>query len=95
MSSHEVVRVIRDIHRRRMFEVFDRDRRAFLGAYDLTEAEREALLTNDYKALYDAGAHPMSVLFFSQVNRVPMPEYLKIIGATADRVSEFGQLNRA
>ncbi|GAA5190401.1 hypothetical protein GCM10023322_45450 [Rugosimonospora acidiphila] len=94
MSTHEVVRAIRDIQRRRMFDVFDADRPSFLTRYRLTDAEQHALLTNDYRALYDAGVHPMSVLFFSQVNGVPMPEYLRIIGAAAHRVAEFGRLGR-
>lgn len=92
MSGHEVVRAIRDIQRKRLFDVFDRDRPAFLANYDLTEAERAAFLQNDYKAMYDAGCHPMAVLFFSQANKVPMAEYLRVIGASADRVEEFSKL---
>lgn len=92
MSTHEVVRVVRDLQRGQKFAVFDEDRPAFLTGYDLTDAERTALLDNDYRALYDAGCHPMSVLFFSQVNKLPMPEYLRIIGAADGRVSEFADL---
>ena len=94
MATHEVVRLIRDLHRRQRFAEFDRDRAAFMADYDLTGDEVRGLQANDYKALYDMGCHPMSVLFFSQLNRVPMPEYLRTIGATPERVSEFGQLNR-
>jgi hypothetical protein len=92
MSSHEVVRAIRDIRRNGLFEVFDRDRPAFLAAYELTGVEQKAFLDNDYRAMYDAGCHPMAVLFFSQANGMPMPEYLAAIGAPKERVAEFGKL---
>lgn len=95
MSTHEVVRVVRDLQRGKKFDEFDRDRRAFLAGYDLTDAERTALVDNDYRALYDAGCHPMSVLFFSQVNKLPMPEYLRIIGAAEHRVTEFAGLPKS
>lgn len=92
MSSHEVVRVIRDIQRQRLFDVFDQDRAAFLARYNLTEDEQAAFLENDYKALYDLGCHPMAVLFFSQANKVPMAQYLRAIGAPPERVREFEKL---
>jgi hypothetical protein len=52
-------------------------------------AARRLLAERDYRALIDAGVHPMATLFFSQVNQLPMPLYLEQIGASAERVQEF------
>lgn len=89
MSSHEVVRAIRDLHRWESFAEFDEDRPGFLEKYKLTKAERAALLSNDVKALYEMGVHPMAVLFFGQDNHIAMPEYLARIGASEERVAQL------
>ena len=59
MSRYQVDKVFREV-------VLDpekcgsflQDRRAFLEGRDLTEAERRALVEQDYGALYAMGAHP-------------------------------------
>lgn len=89
MATHEVVRLVRDLHRAGRFEDFDADRQRFMDAYDLTAEERAALATNDVAALYDMGVHPMAVLFFSQDNHMPMPDYLSAIGADQSRVDQL------
>lgn len=95
MATHEVVRLVRDLHRAGRFAAFDADRHGFMDAYDLTPQERAALVGNDVATLYTMGVHPMAVLFFSQDNHMPMPDYLAAIGADADRVDQlrglFGQ----
>jgi len=89
MSTHEVVRLMRDLHRKGLFDEFDADRPAFLSRYQFTDDERSALVSNDLGALYAMGVHPMAVLFFSQDNHVTMPEYLSAIGANQERVDQL------
>lgn len=95
MATHEVVRLVRDLHRAGRFDAFDADRQGFMDGYDLTAEERAALAANDVAALYAMGVHPMAVLFFSQDNHMPMPDYLSAIGAEQSRVDQlrglFGQ----
>jgi hypothetical protein len=92
MAAHEVVRLIRDLHRANRFAAFDADRQGFMDAYDLTAEERAALAGNDVAALYAMGVHPMAVLFFSQDNHMPMPDYLSAIGAAQSTVDELRRL---
>lgn len=89
MATHEVVRLVRDLHRAGRFAAFDADRPGFMDAYDLTPEERAALAGNDIAALYAMGVHPMAVLFFSQDNHMPMPDYLEAIGADHARVDQL------
>lgn len=92
MSTHEIVRLVRDLHRTAQFASFDADRAAFMAGYQLTDDERAALAGNDVAALYAMGVHPMAVLFFSQDNQIPMPDYLEAIGADPARVAELRSL---
>ncbi|MGA1051358.1 MAG: hypothetical protein ACO4AY_06080 [Ilumatobacteraceae bacterium] len=63
------------------------DRRG--GEFGLGDEELDLLRRRDYRGLIDVGVHPMASLFYSQVNRVPMPLYLENIGASDERVAEF------
>lgn len=92
MSTTEVERCIWEVHRGGRREPFHSDRATFLERYALTDEERDALLSNDYGYLYRAGVHPMAVLFFSQINKTPMPQYLEAIGSSPDRVKQFSEL---
>ncbi len=92
MATHEVVRLVRDLHRAGRFGAFDADRHGFMDAYDLTPDARAALAGNAVAALYAMGVHPMAVLFFSQDNRMPMPDYLSAIGAERSRVEQLRSL---
>lgn len=92
MSKTEVERCIWEVHRGGHGDAFQTDRARFLEGYDLTDEERQALLNDDYGALYSSGVHPMAVLFFSQINRTPMPEYLRAIGSSDERVEQFTTL---
>lgn len=92
MAKSEVERCIWDVHRGGNRESFNDARESFLDRYELVPEERQALLENDYGALYRKGIHPMAVLFFSQINGTPMPEYLRAIGASDQRVQEFSTL---
>lgn len=92
MSRTEVERCVWEVHRGDHGDAFHTDRMAYLEGYDLTDEERQALLNNDYGALYASGVHPMAVLFFSQINQTPMPEYLRAIGSSEERVEQFSAL---
>lgn len=94
MSTIDVERVIWDLHRKGHADEYASDPAAFLARYPLAESEREALVSVDYGRLYQLGVHPMAVLFFSQVNRTPMPTYLEAIGSPPERVAEFKRLLR-
>lgn len=95
MSKQEVERCIWEVHRGGRGDAFHSEREAFLQGYDLTVEERRALLDNDYGGLYASGVHPMAVLFLSQINRTPMPEYLRAIGSAEERVAEFVALMKS
>jgi hypothetical protein len=92
LSVVEVERFVRDVHRLGKFTAFEADRRGFLGEYELTDSELEAVVGNDYGGLYAMGVHPMAVLFYSQDNKEPMASYLATIGAVGDRVDQFRTL---
>jgi Aromatic-ring-opening dioxygenase LigAB, LigA subunit len=92
VTMSEVTRAVRDAHRRGKRQEFLDDRRRYLDSYELTDAERQAMVAGDYAALYDMGIHPMAVLFLSQVAGVPMPEYLAAIGVGDQRVGQFTTL---
>lgn len=92
MSTPELERLFRDLHRTPAFTRFDRDRAGFLANYGLEPHEIRAVIDNDYGTLYGLGVHPMAVLFFSQDNHAPMASYLAAIGAKDQRVHEVGEL---
>lgn len=92
MSTTDVERVIWDLHRKGHAGEFSSAPAAFLSRYGLTDDERKALLERDYSRLYQMGVHPMAVLFFSQVNKTPMPVYLESIGSPPERVEQFTRL---
>jgi hypothetical protein len=94
MSAVEVERLIWDLHRRGHVQEFLADSETFLDRYGLTDEEREVLLARDYGGLYRMDLHPMAVLFYSQVNKTPMPAYLEAIGSAPERVEQFKQLMR-
>lgn len=89
MSNPQVEQFIYDVFRNRRLTEFNAAPETFLDAYHLSGDERGALLGRDYGALYQMGVHPMAVLFYAQANKTPMPEYLRQIGAEAQRVAEF------
>ena len=97
MSTTEVERCIWELHRHKNATLahFQNDPSDFLSRFDLEEAEKKALLEKDYRVLYTSGVHPMVVLFFSQVNGTPMPEYLAAIGSASSLVEQRASLERA
>lgn len=92
MSTIDVERVIWELHRKGRAAEFSSAPAEFLSGFPLTDEERTALLERDYRRLYQMGVHPMAVLFFSQVNKTPMPAYLESIGSPPERVAQFTQL---
>lgn len=92
MSTIDIERVIWDLHRKGRAGEFASAPDDVLAQYPLGADERKALLERDYRRLYQMGVHPMAVLFFSQVNKTPMPMYLEAIGSPPERVEQFKRL---
>ncbi len=90
MSIVDVERCIWELHRNgpEPLAEFQREPNTFLSHFELTEEERHALVGRDYGELYRLGVHPMACLFYSQVNKTPMPAYLSAIGGATARVKE-------
>lgn len=99
MSKAGVEFAIWEMHRDGRGADFRDDAESYLdevsGRVDIGPEERDALLARDYRGLMERGIHPMAVLFFSQVNQLPMPFYLEAIGAAPERVDEFKRVFRA
>lgn len=59
MSRYQVDKALRQVVLRDdAAQRFIADPRGFVQAFDLTEAEREALAAIDFRTLYTMGAHP-------------------------------------
>jgi hypothetical protein len=69
MSAFELMRCIRD--GRQMIPIGDAlregDVTAICSAYDLSDAERQALFTCDVRVLTDIGVHPFSLVQLARV----------------------------
>jgi hypothetical protein len=76
MSLYQLQKLIyhvnRDVERR---EHYRRDAGAFAKKYDLTEAERTAILNVDVRALYTMGVHSLLLRPFTLLNKVSNEEY--------------------
>ena len=76
MSLYQLQKLIyhvnRDVERR---EHYRRDAEAFAKKYDLTEAERAAILNVDVRALYNMGVHSLLLRPFTLLNKVSNEEY--------------------
>ncbi|HET7007435.1 MAG TPA: hypothetical protein VFK65_18150 [Candidatus Binatia bacterium] len=80
MSLYQLQKLIyhvnRDAERR---EHYRRDAGAFSQKYDLTEAERAAVLTVDVRALYTMGVHSLLLRPFTLLNKVSNEDYAKAL----------------
>lgn len=80
MSAYALQKLIREINRnpqtRRAF--FDAPLQAAAG-YELSAAERDALIKRDYAALYRLGVHGLLLRPFSILHEVTEPDYLRAI----------------
>jgi Aromatic-ring-opening dioxygenase LigAB, LigA subunit len=84
MSLYALQKLIRDVNRLPVTrEAFMRDAAGVAVQYELTEAERAALLARDWAALYRLGVHGLLLRPFSILHQVPEPAYLSAIRGEA------------
>ncbi len=82
MSLYEVHAICRTALKDEGFrDALNADPEATLDGFDLTPAEREALLTGDVAALYAQGAHEYALMWLgrAEVLGLTVPEYMKRI----------------
>jgi hypothetical protein len=60
MSLYEVQKLLFDVNREpKIFDRFLRGREELVAEYRLTEAEKRAILTMDFRCLYEMGVHSL------------------------------------
>jgi hypothetical protein len=80
MSVYALQKLIRDVNRKPdCREAFFAAPPQFASRYDLTDSEREALLSLDVRRLYALGVHALLLRPFTILHKVPEPDYLKAI----------------
>jgi hypothetical protein len=80
MSAYALNKLLRQVNQNPAIrERFFADRAAVAADFDLTEAEREALLSQDIGALYKLGVHGLILRHFTLLQQMPEPDYLTAI----------------
>jgi hypothetical protein len=80
LTVYALQKLIREVNRDRLVrEAFFAAPSEVAGAYELSDAERAALVSRDYGALYRLGVHGLLLRPFSILHSVPEPEYLRAI----------------
>jgi hypothetical protein len=80
MSVYALQKLIRDVNRKPdCREAFFAAPAQFAERYELTDSEREALLSLDVGRLYALGVHALLLRPFTILHKVPEPDYLKAI----------------
>lgn len=80
MSVYALQKLIRDVNRKpECREAFFAAPAQFAGRYELTEEERDALLTCDVRRLYALGVHALLLRPFTILHKMPEPDYLSAI----------------
>jgi hypothetical protein len=80
MSAYALNKLLREVNRdagtrQRFFQ----DAAAVAAGYDLTDAERRAVLERDVTALYRLGVHGLILRPFTILHQMPEPDYLEAI----------------
>jgi hypothetical protein len=84
MSIYALQKLIRDVNRDpKLRESYFAAPDRFAAGYELTDAERSALLTTDLTKLYGLGVHGLLLKPFSILHSVSEPEYLRKIRENA------------
>ncbi len=80
MSTYALSKLLRDVNRNPDFRqrYFD-DKAAFASGYDLSDEEREALLSMDIGKMYKLGVHGLILRPFTLIHQVSEPDYLTAI----------------
>jgi hypothetical protein len=80
VSVYTLQKLIREINRNpQTRERYATQPDQLVAAYGLTDAERDAIVTRDYQALYRLGVHGLLLRPFSILHQVPEPDYLTAI----------------
>jgi hypothetical protein len=80
MSTYALNKLLREVNRNpQTREKFFADRAAVAAGFDLTDEEREAVLSNDTGKLYKLGAHGLILRPFTLIQQMPEPDYLAAI----------------
>ena len=80
MSAYVLQKLIRDVNRKPSCrEAYFQSPAKFAEGYDLTPAEREALLNFDVRALYEMGVHGLLLRPFTIMHKMSDPDYIKAL----------------
>jgi Aromatic-ring-opening dioxygenase LigAB, LigA subunit len=80
MSTYALQKLLRDVNRKPACrQSYFESPAKFAEGYDLTEDEREALLTLNIGELYARGVHGLILRPFTLLHSMPEPDYLKAI----------------
>jgi hypothetical protein len=80
MSVYVLQKLIRDVNRKPACrEAYFQSPAKFAEGYELTAAEREALVKFDVKTLYAMGVHGLLLRPFTIMHKMTDPEYVKTI----------------
>lgn len=81
MSAYVLQKLIRDVNRKpECREAYLRSPAKFAEGYDLTAAERDALLRFDVRALYEMGVHGLLLRPFTIITgQMSDPDYVKAL----------------
>ena len=80
MSAYTLQKLLRDVNRKpECRKSYFESPEKFADGYDLTEGEREALLTMNIGELYARGVHGLILRPFTLLHSMLEPDYLKAI----------------
>lgn len=80
MSAYVLQKLIRDVNRKPSCrEAYFQSPAIFAEGYDLTPAEREALLNFDVRTLYEMGVHGLLLRPFTIMHKMSDPDYIKAL----------------
>mgnify|MGYP001355636626 CR=1 FL=1 len=80
MSAYVLQKLIRDVNRKPSCrEAYFQSPANFAEGYDLTPAEREALLNFDVRTLYEMGVHGLLLRPFTIMHKMSDPDYIKAL----------------
>ena len=80
MSVYVLQKLIRDVNRKPACrEAYFQSPAKFAAGYELTTAERAALLTFDVHKLYAMGVHGLLLRPFTIMHKMSDPEYIKAV----------------
>ncbi|MYF68881.1 MAG: hypothetical protein F4053_06105 [Proteobacteria bacterium] len=80
MSLYQVQKLVQSVNRDAESRTrFLESRESFAGEFELTDDEREALVSMRIHDLYDMGVHPLLLRPFTIIHGVSETDYLKAI----------------